>query len=343
VAERSTHLLLSTTGGTELHNGLEGIVDPPLETSKSTDHEDTSTKTLSHKVLNTDLASNLAEGLALVLSLSELRDERVGRVRDDSADDTGEVTGSEGDAELSSLGVGLLGLGEDVGVEHLDDLLEEEELGHGVGDLTRPERNDRAEGEASLGAHLPHLGGSRAESDGEGTLGRSLDLDLDHFHGAKSNVSEDLSRSGTSKVDQTTVVVSVLLTSQVRVEVLEVLVETELEHTLERVTNSSGSPTLPDGGTTLLSNDGLDGTQETLVLAGVDLHVALGDIERSDSPVSGTAGGDTCEHALGVVGVGVGHLVCVASIPLAFCCLSHNNSGLLSERLLDAAGNGEHG
>lgn len=55
---------------------------------------------------------------------------------DDGADDTGEVTRREGDTELRALAVLRLGLGEDVRVEQRDDLLEEEELGHGVRDLS---------------------------------------------------------------------------------------------------------------------------------------------------------------------------------------------------------------
>ena len=47
---------------------------------------------------------------------------------DDSADDASNVTGSESDRQLSSLAVGILGLGEDTLVELLDDLLEEVEL-----------------------------------------------------------------------------------------------------------------------------------------------------------------------------------------------------------------------
>lgn len=53
----------------------------------------------------------------------------------DGADDTGEVTGREGDAELGGLAVGVLGRGEDLAVEHVDDVLEEEEFRHCVGDL----------------------------------------------------------------------------------------------------------------------------------------------------------------------------------------------------------------
>lgn len=71
----------------------------------------------------------------------------VSRVGDDSADHTSQVTGGEGDAELGALGVALLGGGEHVGVESLHDLLEEEELSHGVGDLSAPQGHQAAEGE----------------------------------------------------------------------------------------------------------------------------------------------------------------------------------------------------
>lgn len=56
-------------------------------------------------------------------------------MRDDSANNTSEITGREGNTELSSLAIGFFGFGEDVGVEELDDLLKEEELGHSIRDL----------------------------------------------------------------------------------------------------------------------------------------------------------------------------------------------------------------
>ena len=102
---------------------------------KLPNHDHTSTETLGSKVGNTNLASNLADRLALVLSLAELRDKRVSGVGDDGADDTGDVTGGEGDTELHGLAVGVLGCGEDVLVEEADNVLEEEELGHRIGDL----------------------------------------------------------------------------------------------------------------------------------------------------------------------------------------------------------------
>ena len=65
----------------------------------------------------------------------------VGRMRDDSAENTSEVTTREGNTSLSSLGVvGLLAW--KTVVDHFDDGLEGGELHHGVWDLTTPEWGD---------------------------------------------------------------------------------------------------------------------------------------------------------------------------------------------------------
>ena len=109
-------------------------------TSEGTDHDHTGTETLGGEVCEANLVDDLAKALAAVLDLAHLRDDRVSRVRHDGADDTGELTGREGDTELGALAVGVLGLGEDVAVEHLDDVLKEEELRHRVGDLERHSR-----------------------------------------------------------------------------------------------------------------------------------------------------------------------------------------------------------
>ena len=106
-----------------------------METSQGTNHDDTSTETLCGKSGETGLRGDGTEGLALVFLLAHQGDQRVSGVRDDGADDTREVTGSEGDSELSGLAVGVLRSSEDVGIEEFDNLLEEAELGHGIWDL----------------------------------------------------------------------------------------------------------------------------------------------------------------------------------------------------------------
>ena len=58
-------------------------------------------------------------------------------MRDDGTNNTSEITGGEGHTELGSLGISVLGLGENVSVEELHNLFKEEEFGHSVGDLSR--------------------------------------------------------------------------------------------------------------------------------------------------------------------------------------------------------------
>jgi hypothetical protein len=106
-----------------------------LLTGQCTNHDNPSSQSSGGELTPSDLACDLTKALALVGALAHLRNERISRMRDDGADNTGEVTRSKGNAKLDVLGVGLLGCGKDVSVEHLDDTLEEEELGHGVGDL----------------------------------------------------------------------------------------------------------------------------------------------------------------------------------------------------------------
>ena len=126
---------LFATGSTQTHGRLERVVNPPLEPSQGTDHDDTGTKTLGGEGSETSLGGDGTNGFALVFRFAQQGDQRVGRVGDDGANDTGEVTRSEGDSELSGLAVGVLRSGEDMGVEERNDLLEEVELGHGVWNL----------------------------------------------------------------------------------------------------------------------------------------------------------------------------------------------------------------
>ena len=126
------------TGGSETAPDLESIIDHPLEASEGTDHEDTGAETLP-EAAHADSTVDLTDALA---SLVHDGDTGVGGVGNDGAEDTSQVAGHEGDHHLLALAVLGLRLGEDVGVEHGDDLLEGHELDDGVGDLSSPERLD---------------------------------------------------------------------------------------------------------------------------------------------------------------------------------------------------------
>jgi len=174
------------------------------------------------------------------------------------------------------------------------------------------------------------MGESGAHRYREGTSGAGLNLNLGHLPRAKSDIGEELSRSGASQPDGALVLFAGLLTGEVHVGIFEDLVETVLEGTLERVTNQGRPEAFPSTGDTLFGDDGSETGYKALVLGGVDLwyaktvagkeknavrtsgvatylHVTLGNIERGDSGVGGTASQDTTKQTLGVVGSVMGH------------------------------------
>lgn len=315
---RSTTLLtrsqrrLLATGGAHAHGRLEAVVDPPLEalrddvrfrrrretgtahTSKGTNHDNTGTETLGGERDNADFGGDLTDALASVRGFAHKGDDRVGWVRDDSADDTGKVTGGEGDTELRGLAVGIFRRGEHAAVEHLHNVLEEEELRHRVGDLyqrpnrnlvsekrtveanmthlTRPQGNEGAEGETRLDCSPAHFCDGGAHRDGEGASRAGLNLDLGHLQRAESNVGEELGRRRASEPDGTLVFCRGLLTGQVHVGILEELVETVLEHSLEGVAHEGRADTFPETPAALLCGDHLEARDEAFIFARIDLR-----------------------------------------------------------------------
>lgn len=220
--------------------------DEKRRTSESTDHDHTSTETLRGKVAPPDLRRDLTNRLALVRLLAHLRDQRIRGMRDDGTDDTSEVTRRERNTQLRRFRVAALRLGEDVLVEQVDNVFEEEELGHRVRDLAGPKREERTEGESGLGFHEVHLRERGTEGDGERSGGGGLDADFGHFEGAEGDIGEDFGRGGTGEPDRALVFLRVFFAGEVHVEVLEDFVETVLEHSLEGVADEGGAEALPE-------------------------------------------------------------------------------------------------
>ena len=165
----------SLAGGLETGGDLEGVVDPPLETGKGTNHEDTGTEA-GPEAVEADAGVDLASSATLLVHDG---DHSVGGVRDDSAENTSPVTRHEGDHQLEALRVGVTGSSEDVAVEETDGLLEGDELDDSVGDLTAPEGNDTLveQGPATLVHHLrPALASGKGEGAGVGGLDFDLEL-----------------------------------------------------------------------------------------------------------------------------------------------------------------------
>lgn len=128
-----------TTRGLETDGSLEGIVDPPLETSEGTNHKNSGKET-SPETRETDLRVDVANTLTLVFRSVHLGNHGISRVRDEGAEDTSQVTRHEGNGQLLSLRVFTSGSSEELGVEKFNDLFEGDELNDGIGDLSGPKR-----------------------------------------------------------------------------------------------------------------------------------------------------------------------------------------------------------
>ena len=157
-----------------LFSYLHTVIDEPLESGESTDHDNprNKTKPQSLEAENLDGVTN-----ARARGLVEIGDESVGRVGDDSAEDTSDVSSSECDDQLLRLGALSARLGDHVLVDGLHGSLEAGELHHGVGDLSAPQRNQRlVETIDSLLLHYP--GEGSPQGGWEGSNRRSLHSDL---------------------------------------------------------------------------------------------------------------------------------------------------------------------
>jgi hypothetical protein len=131
-----------------------------------------------------------------------------------------------------------------------------------------------------------HLPDGSAEGSGEGTGRAGLDLDLGHFEGAESDISEDFGGGGTGKPDGRLVLLRELLAGKVHVGILEDFVKTVLEHSLERIADEGGAEALPDTPGALLSDERLEAGNETGVFFRVHL-VKMGKERKGKKMIKG--------------------------------------------------------
>jgi hypothetical protein len=102
------------------------------------------------------------------------------------------------------------------------------------------------------------------------------ETDTSGLERAQSDISEELGESGRSQVDSSAVVSSGLVTELVDELLLEELVTTELEGTLEEVTGGGRTETSQQSAGTLLLDDLTETTDQTTVVGdGVQLNSGL--------------------------------------------------------------------
>ena len=121
---------------------------------------------------------------------------------------------------------------------------------------------------------LQHLGETTDKTVGIGGLRNKTNTGS--LKRAEGDISEELGGTGRGKVDSSTVLGSRLKTELVDALLLEELVSTELEGTLEEVTGKGRADTSEESASTLVLNDLAETTNHaTVVGLGVELHTGL--------------------------------------------------------------------
>ena len=137
------------------------------------------------------------------------------------------------------------------------------------------------------------------ETVGEAGLGD--ETDTGGLEGAEGNVGHELSAGGRGEVDSGAVVGGSLQTDLVDSLLLEELITTELEGTLEEVTSGSGTETGQEGASTLVLDDLAETTDHTTVVGNrVKLDTGLDAVagEQTWSETAYTGGGSRLQLQL---------------------------------------------
>jgi hypothetical protein len=262
-----------------------------LTGSQSTNHEETGANT-SVGSAETELLGDLDQtgGGSLsgqTLALVDLGEHGVGGLGDDGSGETGDETGRQVvDGLHAGGGLRLV----DNSVDGLVDLLEDDELGHGVRNpswhvsfscvfyllgyvLLEQDRSEtRVEGTDTFS--LEDLAEAANQAVGKGRL--RDETDTGSLERAEGDIREELGASSGGEVDSSAVVGGGLVADQVNGLLLEQLVSSELEGTLEEVTSSGRAETGPDGAGTLIGDDFPEATDQAVVVCGgVELYPGL--------------------------------------------------------------------
>jgi hypothetical protein len=292
----------TTSGAKSL---LEITVDSKLASSKSTNHEETSTETR-ERTTETELTADLEETghgtlTRSTLGLVDLGKHGIGRLGDDGGGHTGDETGTKVGNSLHAAGEILLGVAAE---DSLGNLLEDDELGHGVGDLLEADGTETSV-ESTDTLVLQHLGETTDKTVGVGGL--RDETDTGGLERAEGDISEELGGGGRGEVDTSAVVGGILDTDVVDELLLEEFVSTELQGALEEITGEGRAGTSEESTGTLILDDLAETTDQTAVVgSGVELDASLDDVDGSQSTVGDGAADGTSEGEARVQGQTLG-------------------------------------
>ena len=173
---------------------LDITIDGELTGGQGTNHEqsgtDTTVATTQSKLLG-DLDQSAGGALTWkALCLVDLGKHSVGGLRDNGGSETGDQTRSQVDNSLCSIRSGVLI--DKVLEDSLDDLLKDDEFGHGVGNLLEQDWAETTVESANTFS-LEDLAETANEAGSKGRFGD--ETDTGGFERAKSNVGKELGGS----------------------------------------------------------------------------------------------------------------------------------------------------
>jgi len=253
---------LNTAGGAQ--SLLDVTVDGELESSEGTDHDDTGTQA-QEESLDPELTSQTNEAGhngSSARGLVDLGEEGISGLGDNGGGNTGNETRSQVDTGQG--GIRQVLLGSSGGEDGLGSTLENDELGHGVGDLLKQDGAESRVETAENTILLQDARETRNETGGEGRLGN--ETDTGGLKRAEGNIGEELGDTGRNQVDGSTVVDGVLLTNRLDDGLLPELVTSELEGTLHEVTSEGGAESGQESASTLSLDDLTETSGHTLII-----------------------------------------------------------------------------
>lgn len=220
---------------------------------------------------------------------------------DDGAEDTGEVSGGEGDSELGGFGVFRFGFGVKNSDVHLfNNGFEGDEFNDSVGDLSGPKGGEGFK--HSLGSFIGFQfieGGNHI--NGVDTGFGSLHLDFEGFPWAEEGVGDDFSTGRRDGPANFSVSLESFLSENSSRDVFEKLVKPEFSETLEGISDESGSESEGKGTHSSFSSNTLNSSNHGFVQVGVNLSSAFNKIDGGDSGVGKTTSHSSSEHAFKIV------------------------------------------
>ncbi|KAG6540930.1 hypothetical protein Mapa_017724 [Marchantia paleacea] len=260
----------SATGGGQTDEHLEAVIDAPLGSRQGTDHEDAQGKASGQQRPGAHVLHRLRDGGSL--RVVQVRHQIVSRMRDDGTRDARNVPGDEADSQLGAGRALILGQRHHVLVQSVHRALEGGEFHHRVRNLPPPQRHQPFVQPAHPFLRQ-QLGHPVHDSLGEGRL--SLDPHLHGLKGREAEIGQEFGGGRCGEVEDGFVLEGVVRSHSLRVQVLEELVEAILAGSLDRVAQEGGCPAPEQPRHALLRDRCPEACADTLILDGVDLHVAF--------------------------------------------------------------------